>query len=313
MMERIETLLAQSMFVLTTVFLALLAVIIQYLQSDYALERTPSLPLLIQLLGWLWPLFWVERLAFLVLCRETTKRSVWFALWIGLFPPLRLASRRCSVPHLIWLRNGWCDSGEETFKRLEKKFLYTILGISTFMLPFWIYEIVLPARLAEDFFLYHFINLGNALIWGVFVIEFTVMLSLSPKPLKYLAKHWLELMIIILPAFALVRFLYAQSYFALLQVAKFQKMVFGIVTKFQRLLNIYRARTFLNRTVHMLIIFKLLKHWHLRRDPEAYLDGLREKLEEKQQEVTELQEEIAEIEALITERAREESEAGRSK
>jgi voltage-gated potassium channel len=291
------------MYVLTISFTALLAVIVQYLLADYVFQRVPLIDELIYLLFIIWPIFWAERIIALLICPSHGRKPYALAFGIALFPPIRLAVRKCFAPEYIWLGNGWRLIDDALLEAMEKRFLYIIIGVSSFMLPFWGYEIFYPQVLLNDKLFYHFITLGNALVWGLFVVEFVIMLSLAPKPLKYLSKHWLELLIIALPMVALIKFLNLAPYAAMLKMAKHQKTLLLFINKFQHLLNMYRARTALNRVLHFLLVINLLKHWYLRRNkPEVYLQMLLEQKEEKQKELDKIEQEIKHVEALLAER-----------
>ncbi|RKZ63281.1 MAG: hypothetical protein DRR16_11310 [Candidatus Parabeggiatoa sp. nov. 3] len=109
-------------------------------------------------------------------------------------------------------------------------------------------------------------NLGNALIWGLFVTEFTILISIAPKRFHYLITHWLELFIIILPMLALTRFLLIAKY---LKVSK--TSYFLLFVKIQDILNIYRARSVLHRIIRILIIINIVKRLYQRRNSKKYL------------------------------------------
>jgi len=126
------------------------------------------------------------------------------------------------------------------YERIETQFLYPILASSLFMMPFWIAEIFFSAR--SHPFLYHRINLGNAVIWGLFLTEFILMISITKKRISFLFEHWLELFIIILPLLALTRFILIAKY---LKISKSTYLLWFV--KAQTLLNVYRAKSVTNK------------------------------------------------------------------
>lgn len=290
------------MLLLTVLFLALAAIIIQYLQVHKNLEQLPYLNELISILLFLYPIFWVERLIFLLNC-HFNKKSHWkiylFAICIGLFPPLRLAAKRCVDEQHIWFLYHWqplklsLQDYTQLQQKIEKKFLYSVLAISIFMIPFWLTELFMSIEMTRYPVLYHIVNLGNALIWGIFVAEFIVMMAIVKKRWQYLAKHWLELLIIILPMFALVRFVRIASYTRIITLTRFQQLIVSQLVKFQRLLNLYRTRTVFNRLFRMLILINVFRNWHLRHHPQKHLANLLEELKEKELEILQLKEQIA--------------------
>ena len=49
------------------------------------------------------------------------------------------------------------------------------------------------------------IDLGLTIIWGLFLAEFVVKLAISPRRSLYLRRNWFDLLVIILPAFRILR------------------------------------------------------------------------------------------------------------
>lgn len=292
----IETLSAAMMFLITIVFLTALAIIIQYTQLESGLERLPYGQQLIMLLFLCWPIFFIEKVIQLIGCQHTWK-SYLGLIFITLLPPLRLATRRCNQPDFIWLFT-WRFIDASLYIKLEKRFLLPILLFSLFMIPFWLTEMFSPAQLNNNVLIYHTVNLGNALIWELFVIEFIIMFSIAEKKLYYLKKHWLELLIIILPMFALVRIL-AGRYVLLRQIKLINPENLLKIVRIRRILNIYRARSVFNRIIRIFIVIDVVKRFYQHRDPQKYLALLQEKLANKQQEIAEIQQQIQETEQLL--------------
>lgn len=291
--SKIETLIAKTMFFLAILFLSIAAVIIQYMQTEAIFAKLPYTLQMIDILLKLWVIFFLERILYIIFCGHITWKNYVNSALMLIFPPLRLAARRCHHKRFIWFL-GWQPVSKQSYEALEKKFLLPILFISLFMIPFWITEIFFPQRISSHDVLYHLINLGNAIIWGLFVAEFIVMMSIAEKRREYIIKHWLELFIIILPMLALARFILVARYIQLLERVRWLKFA-----KVQRILNIYRARSVLHRLLRMLIIIDIIKRFYQRKNPEKYLNMLQEKLQEKEQEVETLKQQIKETTELI--------------
>jgi len=314
--QDIETSMNRIMFLLTLFFLGIVAVLVQYLQieqplvihehldhlsyfnrlvlmADRDLAHLPYNEILISILLALWSLLIIERVLYLIFCQYKTWKSFFACLVIMLLPPLRLTSRRCHQQHYIWFFD-WHLITPNLYHWLEKTFLFPILIISFFMMPFWITGIFFHDKLITYPILYHIHHLGNALIWGLFVCEFIIMISLATRTKDYLVKHWLELLIILLPLFALARL------FVVAQYATFYKQVYVIkLAKLQKMLNIYRARSVIHRLFRILVIIDLFKRFYQPRKPEKYLKILQQKLDEKEKEIIELKNKIQETEILI--------------
>ena len=180
----VESLSAAMMFLVTIVFLTVLAIIIQYTQIESGLERLLYAQQLIRLLFLCWPIFFIERIIQLFFCQRTWK-SYFGLVVITLLPPLRLAMRRCNHSNFIWLFT-WRFIDFSLYSELEKRFLLPILLLSLLMTPFWVTELFSPDKLNNNALLYHTVNLGNALVWELFVIEFVIIFSIAEKKLYYL-------------------------------------------------------------------------------------------------------------------------------
>lgn len=65
------------------------------------------------------------------------------------------------------------------------------------------YDLIAPAALRDE------LALAGNVIWGVFVAEFVVKLSVSGRPLRYLRRRWPSVVFLVLPALRLFRVLRA--------------------------------------------------------------------------------------------------------
>ncbi|MDM8557771.1 hypothetical protein [Candidatus Parabeggiatoa sp. HSG14] len=298
--QSIEYIVAKTMFVLTIIFLLLAAVIIQYLQVDSGMEQLPFSHQMVNILLMIWPFFFLERMIHLIFCdKKRTWKSYLALFFISLLPPLRLATQRCDVQKYIWFF-GWQLVTPALYERFEKQFLYPIFIISLLMIPFWVTEIIFPAKMTQYPWLYHLLNFSNAFIWGLFVAEFIIMFSLTEKRFAYLKKHWLELFIIILPMFALARVILIARYAHILnQLRLLQPARLIKIAKLQRLLNIYRAKSLLNRIIRILTIIEIFRRFYQHRNPEKYMNILQDKLAQKEQEIIKLKEQLEETQFLI--------------
>jgi len=302
MYQKIETLLATAMFFLAILFLAVAAVLVQYLQTDFSLKVLPYLDEMFHFLFGLWFVFLAERLIFIIFCSHNRWNSLTFSLFILLFPPLRLAVRRCDVKPAIWIYPQWYRVEPILLEELESWFLYVSLSVSLLILPFWIIEIFYAEMLYENLLLHHIVNLGNALIWGIFVAEFILEFSITPKRGEYLVKHWLELFIIILPMLILVRLMQLGYLVSLLGWGNLAELQVFKLAKLRQMLSLYRARVVFNRMLRILTLIDLFQRWQQRRNPQKYLLHLQEKLAEHQEQIIEIQRKIEETQRLIAEK-----------
>ncbi|HVM12942.1 MAG TPA: hypothetical protein VM287_01245 [Egibacteraceae bacterium] len=61
------------------------------------------------------------------------------------------------------------------------------------------YDLVAPAALRED------LALAGNIIWGIFVAEFVLKLSVSGRPLRFLRRRWPSVLFLLLPALRMFR------------------------------------------------------------------------------------------------------------
>ncbi len=304
MAQKIETFIASLMFFLAILFLAIAAILIQYLQTDFSIKMLSYLDEMFNFLFALWFIFVAERLLYLLLCPHNRLKVFIFSLFICLFPPLRLVTMRCQMPSALWLYPQWHEINQKLLEEIETWFIYITLPVSLLMLPFWIIEIFHADLLYENFFLHHIVNLGNALIWALFVAEFMFEFSITSKRGEYLIKHWLELFIIILPMLILTRFMrlgYLTTLFGLGNLSELQ--VFRLA-KLRQMLSLYRARVVFNRILRILSLFDLFRRWQQRRDPQKYLAYLQEQLAYHQEQLSETQQKILETQQLLDEKSK---------
>jgi hypothetical protein len=293
-----EHLLNNLMFFLVIGYLFVFALWMQY---SIAEKFKPLIyePQIIQIISILWYILVLERFSYLIFCQRRTWQIYTFTLATILLPPLRLVARRCHDLNSIWLFS-WQAIDEKLYEYLEKLFLYPIFFLSLLMVPFWLMEIFFPEEINVYRILYHFVNVGNALIWELFLIEFLLMFTITEKRWEYLKNHWLELFIIILPLLAILRGVFiAKQAYLLKRIPLLKYALMLQVAKLQQMMNIYRARSMLGRVVRLLIIVDIFKRFYRRHYPEKYLLILQKQLSEREQELVDLKQQIAEIEELI--------------
>ncbi|QDT38087.1 hypothetical protein [Stratiformator vulcanicus] len=127
---------------------------------------------------------------------------------------------------------------------------------------------------------------ATAMIWFAFAFEFLVMLSVAKSRLGYCRKHWLDLLIILLPLIAFLRALRLGRLLRLQHVA--------------RSARIYRVKGLVSRVQRALIVLDVINRIRYRK-PEVRLLHLRSIAEQKREELTELELEISELEKRVSE------------
>lgn len=238
----------------------------------------------------LWPIFLFESL-WVLWCSKSLaipRRWRWQWIAIGICPPLRLAA-----PHLLlegrrWLPwIGWCESGYKVYRRVEKNFSFPMVMAASCILPVLLIEWTMYRHLLSTPWLRVALHISTGAIWFAFALEFIVMIELSHRKLDHLKRHWIDLVIILLPLLSFLRSLQAVRATKLAKFTKLQQL--------SRMIRIYRLRGLSTRAFRAIVVLDILQRV-LGSDPHKRLLKLREQETLKLEELKEIQEEIAEIE-----------------
>lgn len=191
-----------------------------------------------------------------------------------LLPPLRLTTSSTLPNRYIWLpRLGWIPTGRESQVMLERRLALPMLLVTLLILPVVGAELLYPEELARAPLAALAVHTTTSLIWASFTFEFVVMVTVAEKKLDYCKKHWINLVIIMLP---LVAFLRTLQLFRFLRIAKAGK-----------LLRAYRLRGVFARALRLALMLNLIERV-MQRNLDGYIAGLEEKIGEKELELDEL-------------------------
>ncbi len=280
---------APWMFWVSFMFLAALAVLLPHGGSDKLLAEQvlyhPAIPLAL-LVVWA-----------VVICeavwgwRQTTDREgSWKrALLIALLPPFRMVLSPRRPNDRVWLPlYGWRDVSAASVVEMEQRTAILMLVATALIVPVLIVDFGFSEAVDGSVALQVTLAVLMTLIWFSFALEFVVMVSLAPKKLEYCKKHWINIVIIILP---LVAFLRSLQLFRFLRMAQAGKLA-----------KAYRLRGLITRTLKLALAFNLIERI-LAMNPDRYAAGLEEKIAEKEEELVELREKLAEAQRSAAERA----------
>jgi voltage-gated potassium channel len=238
----------------------------------------------------IWPLFWLEyALHYWMRDRNRSLRKqlpAGFAICV--FPFLRLCARAREQSDQIWFPVwGWQTVNRELHHRLERFFSLPMIWIALLILPVLACQIFLKETIVQYPFLRHALHFSAGLIWFAFAVEFLVMVSVSNKKAKYCAKHWLDLLIILLPLISFLRTLQFVRATKLINLARLQQVA--------RMSRVYRMRGIAQRGFRAVLLLGVV-HRLLGTKPEKRLVHLREMLLEKERELDQIRAEIAVLE-----------------
>ena len=124
------------------------------------------------------------------------------------------------------------------------------------------------------------VYLITALIWFSFALEFILLVSLADKKLAFCKKHWINIVIILLPLLAFLR--------------SFQIFRFLRMARAGKLMRAYRLKGLATRAAKLAVLFNLVERM-LSRDPEKFSAHLDEKIAEAEAELEALKARRAEV------------------
>lgn len=255
-------------------------------------ERRPNDLAEGRLLGWLmiaiWlPIFLESLLGYARSTDHSWKPTAKLVL-IWLVPPYRMVLSTSTRGHCVWLPGlGWQQPDRDCFERLDRVLSVPMLLVALMILPILAIEFLWATYVVEYPSLALALDLGTAVIWLAFAGEFIVMSALAENKLVYVARHWVNLAVILLPFLAFLR--------------SFQVMRLLRLGRATKVLKVYRLRGLGLRAWQGLVALELVER-ALHRSPEARIRHLKHRLSEKEREVELLRKRIRALEDSIEER-----------
>lgn len=302
-----EDRLAKPMFVLSMIFLVLLAALIHRGQGEEATRwDTYEAWGLLGSLALLWPVFVVEATARFLLAvrRRRTWKTKAYLLATALFPPLRLAGRSVTRPNHLWLPwLGWHEINFDLQKTLERVFSGPMFFMALMILPVLAVEYFWSEAIETTPVLRTALAVGVGVIWIAFTTEFIIRISAAERKLAYAMDHWVDLAVVLLPTLNFLPFL------RVLRATRLMRL-----DTLARFAKYYRLYGVAGKGWRGLVTLRLIRNL-LSRSPEAQVTWLKSELESKNEEMRELEREIdyyrRRIESLQKQEQSEEGSHGR--
>jgi hypothetical protein len=289
--ERLDRILGPVMFYLALTSLIVAAGVIHRVSHGdlSALEA--------ELLRWgmllLWPVFVLEGWLRLRICRrpqQSRARRLWGFFAVAMLPPLRLAGRAYADPSKIWLPGwGWTTVDQRLRNRLERLISGPMMIVALLVLPFLAIEYFWLETVRAHFGLSLALDIGTAVIWLAFALEFIVMASLAEDRIGYCLGHWLDFAVVILP---LIDFLPILRLLRLGSVLEVQQV--------SRLGRLYRLKSLAARFWRAILVLEMIQRL-FGRNRENRLERLKKTLAARREEIDALEREIAEQENCLAE------------
>ena len=251
----------------------------------------------------IWPVFIAEYIFHFLMLGSVSKFFKQHPFWwaICLVPPLRIGARRKTEDaDQIWLPTyGWMPVNRELRRELERAFSIPIIWIALLILPVLGLQFYFKEGIADYPMIRIALHFGTGLIWFAFTFEFIVMVSVAESKLAYCKRHWLDLVIILLPLISFLRTL------RLIRASKLVKV--GRLQQLTKVVRAYRLRGVAMRGLRALMLLEVLNRL-LRIKPEKQLKKLMKLYDEKQRELEELQYEIDSVKEIIALHEKEQKE-----
>jgi voltage-gated potassium channel len=283
--EELDAWLAGPMWALTIVWMVCLAGGLQ------DLRHAPTLPVGTDLYWWgmilLWPLYLLELIAHTLL---GSPRYHYNLLYVFI-PPLRLGGRDHRTWSRIWLPGaGWQPVNRKLVAQVEKALSGPMVGFALLVLPLLAVEFGWRNTVETHPTLSFALQTTSSVIWLAFAIELIVMVSIARRKARYLAQHWIDLLIVLLP---MVEVMPALRLAAVGRLSKITKLKY--LTNLSR---VYRTRGLAMRAFRAFILLDSVQRL-LRLNPEKRLAALRDKLEDHYHEIEQIRCEMRELEARL--------------
>jgi voltage-gated potassium channel len=298
--------LAGPMFFLSVLFLAIVAGLIHrighvHLAVDVAVEAAqdplPPPPVglveeavILWSLVVLWPLFLIDGVVRLRLSSPPAQRTHrwWLFALTVLFPPVRLAGRSYQFEQLLWLPwQGWQRVSRTLRRRLERFFSVPMIVIALMILPLLAVEYFWKEKLRDSFSLALAFDLGTAIIWLAFALEFIIMISVAPRRWTYAFANWMDMAVVLLPLL---------DYLPILRLLRAVRLLeLGQLGKLGRL---YRLRGLMFKLWRAALLLGMLQKL-LGQNKEKRLARLKELRTAKEEEMADLLKEITALEGQL--------------
>jgi len=239
----------------------------------------------------LWPFFIAEQ----IYCFTTSDslkdfrnyHPFWYA--ICLVPPLRMCARNQHRDGNIWFPVlGWQIPDIFLQRQLERLTSVPMVCVALLILPVLGLQFLFGDNLSSYPLLRVILHIGTGVIWLAFATEFVLMVSVADNKVKYCKKHWLDLVIILLPLISFLRTL------QLLRASNMAKL--GKVQNLTKMVRVYRLRGVSMRALRAILLLEVV-HRLLRISPQKRIESLESQYKEKLLELELLRQEIDELKA----------------
>jgi len=287
----LDTFRARVMFLLSFSFLLLVAGVVHHAINSEATAH--ELKVMQTALLILWPIFVVEA-AWGVVRRDRSqplRPMLKQAAIVCFVPPFRMAMNDPRTGQIWVPRIGWHPHGKELSERLEHAFAGPMVLVALMILPVLGLEYFSAKDVHNSPELSFAVDVGIAVIWLAFTIEFVFKSSAHPKPTAFAIEHWLDLAIVVLP---LLEFVLAKwNLGAIARLARAGQALSPV--QLARMERLYRLRGVATEGWHALLLLDFIARM-LGHTPEKRLKQIGERIVELENEISELRHDARSLE-----------------
>lgn len=235
-------------------------------------------------LGFLYPVFWFETAAHLAVGSPRMRQNAWFCL----LPFVRVGARDHQTGQNIWLPvAGWREVNRTLEKKLIKVFSIPMIAVALLVLPIVIMEFGWAEFVESSEGWQTALQIAAAFIWAAFTFEFTLIISVVKYRSSYALRHWIDVLIILLP---MVTFIRAARLTQLMRMKQLTRTV-----------RLYRLRGLAMKLWRALVALEVVEML-LSLNPERRLEKLEARMEEKLEEIEFLKQDIVRLQRRIAKR-----------
>jgi len=228
---------------------------------------------------------------------DRSRAALYRLALVALLPPFRMVVSPRRPNEWVWIpRYGWLRVSDRAVSEMEQRTAIPMLFATALIVPVLVVDFGFAETVQASQQLQLALAVLVALIWFSFALEFVIMVSLAPKKLAYCRKHWINIVIVLLPLLAFLRSL---QLFRFLRVARASKLA-----------KVYRLRGLTARLLKIALAFNLVERI-MAMNPEKHAAQLEEKIAEKEKELADLHLRLSETREKIARSQSETAEAER--
>lgn len=198
--------------------------------------------------------------------------------WAAVIPVLRAGAKDHEEGTHIWLPGlGWQRADDRLERTLNRVLAWPMIGLAVLIVPLVAIEYGLANWLAKHALWSKCLEVATGIIWMAFVIEFVLMISVTRNKFRYALRHWLDLIVILLPVLAFLR---------TAQLGRLARL-----KDLSRTVRAYRLKSLSTRSWRAFLTLEFFDRL-ARRNLTAYVSRLEEQLADKLEEIQRLQEKL---------------------